>query len=279
MKNSFQYVVLCFAAVGLSCNLENEVVVDLPAYEPQVVVECYLESNKPVRLLLARSNRYFDAFDLSSLETVLDESLEQEATVRVKFGSGEIDLRNEINFDAQTGFLGNYLSWERVPETADTFFLEIILSDGSEIRGQTVMIPEVPFDSIVIESEDTLARVLMYFTDTYDEENFYRRHLHRTTLDSVPYQDFLAEDTFSDNGVIVFGTGFEFEPGDTVINTLYHLTKAYYDYLVSVTFSIQANLDPITQPGSIFSNVSGSANPLGIFTALSYARDTTVIDQ
>ncbi len=265
--------------VLVGCNLENEVPINLPAYEPQVVVECYLEAGKPIRLLLARSNRFFDEFDLSSLETVLDESLVQDAAVRVLFGSDEIILNNDINFDQQTGFLANYLSWERVPEISDTFHLEILLPDGSEITSQTTMIPQIPFDSIVVEYQDSLARVLTYFTDSFVEENFYRRHLHRTSLDSIPYQDFLAEDTFTDNGTIVFGTGFEFEEGDTIINTLYHLPKEYYDYLVSVTFSIQANLDPITQPGSIFSNVQGDTNPLGIFTALSYVRDTTVIGE
>lgn len=277
MRIGKSYIYILIVLVG--CNLENEVPINLPAYEPQVVVECYLEAGKPIRLLLARSNRFFDKFDLSSLETVLDESLVQDASVRVLHGSEEIVLRNDINFDQQTGFLANYLSWERVPETSDTFHLEILLPDGSEIFSQTAMIPQIPFDSIVVEYQDTLARVLTYFTDSFDEENFYRRHLHLTSLDSIPYQDFLAEDTFTDNGTIVFGTGFEFEEGDTIINTLYHLPREYYDYLVSVTFSIQANLDPITQPGSIFSNVQGDANPLGIFTVLTYARDTAVIGQ
>lgn len=265
----------------VSCDLENEIPIDLPDYEPQVVVESYLQGDKPLTLLLTNSTPFFEPFNLQDLDGVLDNTFVQGAEVQIHFDDKTVMLDNTTFFDPLTGAIANYYS----PEKLDSNYrgeisLEIILENGDEIESSTRPLEITPFDSLVVEyNDDSLARVLTYVTDDTTSVDFYRRVLHETTLDSVPDQDFLVEDKLSENGIIAFGTGYDFERGDTVINTLYHIDKAYYDYLLSVELSIAANLDPITQPGTIFSNVGGSANPLGIFTVLSYVRDTTIIGQ
>ena len=128
--------------------------------------------------------------------------------------------------------------------------------------------------------EDTLGRALTYFTDPEpDVENRFRRQFHWNSLDSIPEQDFLASDQFSDEGRIVFGTGFDYPVGDTLFNTLFRLNRDYSDFLESVLISIQSSTNPFGQPSTIDSNVGGTANPLGIFTGLSYARDTTIVEK
>jgi hypothetical protein len=125
---------------------------------------------------------------------------------------------------------------------------------------------------------DTLARVLTYLTDLPNEDNYFRRMLHEGSLDSLPRQDFTTDDRVVED-VVVFGTNYDFEIGDTVINTIYHIDKAYYDFLESVQIAVDGNFNPFGQPSPIISNLEGSANAIGIFTGLSYDRKATIIQE
>jgi hypothetical protein len=102
--------------------------------------------------------------------------------------------------------------------------------------------------------------------------------LHASLLSTVSRSRyFLVTDRFSEKPMIAFGTGYELKEGDTVYNTIYHINRAHYDYSESVQLAVIANLNPFAQPSRIKSNVSGTADPVGIFTCLVYDRDTTII--
>ena len=77
----------------------------------------------------------------------------------------------------------------------------------------------------------------------------------------------------------MFGSGYQFSEGDTVINTLFHIEKAYADFLESVDAAIGANGNPFGQPSTIISNLEGDAGAIGIFTGLSYDRVVTIISR
>jgi hypothetical protein len=96
-------------------------------------------------------------------------------------------------------------------------------------------------------------------------------------LDSVPDQDFIVTDRFSQTALIAFGTGYELKEGDTVFNTIFHITRDYYDFKESVDLAVIGNINPFAQPSPIKSNVHGSAKPVGIFAPLVYDRDTTIV--
>lgn len=262
-----------------ACNLEKEVDIELPQYERQPVVECYLEPGKPFRLLLTQSYGFFDPFGLDS--SFLQKTLLEGATVTIAH-DGQVDtLKNQLSFDISPFKIYNYTGQNIVPATPGiNYSLHIALADGKTITGSTAMLNRVPIDSINVEwnpEKDTLARVLTYITDDLGQENFYRRLLNYGTLDSIPDQDFLANDRIATTNLIAFGTGYELSEGDTVINTVFHIRKDYYDYIESVQLAVFGNLNPFAQPSPIKSNVQGTGNPLGIFTCLVYDRDTTVV--
>lgn len=274
---------LALAALAFftACNLEKEVKIELPLYESQPVVECYLEPGKPFRLLLSRSYGFFDPLGLDS--TFIEKTLLSGATVTVAY-NGQVDtLYNFLSADFSPLKIFNYTGLNTVPATPGIeYVLNIVLPDGKTITAQTVMLPVVPIDSVKVEwnpTRDTLARVLTYITDDVTRENYFRRMLNYGSLDSVPEQDFLANDRIATTELIAFGTGYELVQGDTVINTIFHITKDYYDYIESVQLAVFGNLNPFAQPSPIKSNVRGSANPLGIFTCLAYDRDTTIIQR
>ncbi len=279
MKYLPHILVLSAALFWGACNLEKEIDLELPQYDSQPVVECYLEPGKPFRLLLTRSYSFFDPFGLDS--SFLDKTLLGGALVTIAYNNRVDTLPNTLSLEFPPLKIFNYTGKNIVPATPGIeYTLRIVTPDGKEITGKTVMLPKVPIDSIRVEwnpQRDSLARILTYITDDRTQENYYRRMLNYGTLDSVPDQDFLASDRIAQTEVIAFGSGYELREGDTVFNTLFHITKDYYDYLESVQLAVIGNLNPFAQPARIKSNVSGSANPLGIFTCLVYDRDTTII--
>lgn len=269
---------LMILALCGACNLEKEIEIDLPAYEPKIVVECYLEPGEPFRLLLSRSTAYFAPFDTTTAG-LLQNLLVNGATVDVMHAGTRYPLSNQLVVDQEAGKLYNYFNEMTVPEDLDEpFQLLIELEDGSTITGETRLLPVVPLDSVVVQYEenDTLARVLTYFTDIPNEKNYYRRMLHHHSLDSLALQDFTLDDRVVEDAV-VFGTGYEFAEGDTVYNTLYHLNRTYYDFLESVNNAVLSNGNPFGQPSPINSKLEGTARSVGIFTGLSYTRQMTII--
>lgn len=280
-KNQFGYAMLLAMSVFFAaCNLEKEVDIELPEYDRQPVVECYLEPGVPFRLLLTQSYSFFDGFGLDS--TFLQKTIIQGATVTIEYNGQTINLPNNFSFEQSPLKIFNYTSTEIVPATPGVeYTLKIQMpNNGGTITGKTTMQIKVPIDSVVVEKNskiDSLYRALTYITDDLRTTNYYRRLLNYKSLDSIPDQDFLVTDRFSTTPTIAFGTGYDLKLGDTIFNTFFHLTKDHYDYAESYQLAIVGNLNPFAQPSRIKSNVSGSANPIGIFTSLVYDRDTTIV--
>jgi hypothetical protein len=261
-----------------ACNLEREVNIELPDYKNQPVVECYLEAGKPYRLLLSQSFAYFDQFDFDNPAAALI----NDAIVIVRYKDQEVILNNQIFLDLETGKVANYGSTTLIPEDFnEDFFLEISLKDGTLLSAQTKLLPVVPIDSVIVEfnPSGTKARALTYFTENQNQINWYRRMLNFGSLDSIPLQDFVLDDDFFDTSLGVFGSGFGFEEGDTLIHTLVHIKEPYYKYLNTLNQSISANINPFGQPGLIESNIMGTKPAIGIFTGLSLHRDTVIISK
>ena len=263
----------------VACNLTKDVEIELPDYERQPVVECYLEPGKPFRLLLTQSYSYFDPFNLDS--NFLQNTLLDGAQVSISYNGQTVNLSNQLSFEFSPLKIFNYSSFTKVPSTPGIVYeLHIVLPDGKEISGQATMLTVTPIDSIKIDwspTNDSLARVLTYITDDTAQEDFYRRLLNYHALDSFPAQDFIVNDRISQTPLIAFGTTYEVREGDTLYNTIFHIEKEYYDYIESVQLAVVGNANPFAQPSPIKSNVQGSGNPIGIFTCLVYDRDTTIV--
>ena len=273
MKNALLFLPITLAVMLAGCNLEKEVDIKLPETQERIVVECYLEPGAPINLLLTRTSGYFDPIPEDNL-AFLNQTLVNGATVVIRSETGEsYTLDNNLVFNQFTKKIFNYTSHLVAPiERGKIYSLEITLENGDLITASTSILPVVPIDSVVVEfnDTDTLARVLTYLTDRPNEDNYYRRMIQHSSLDTIPDQDFTTDDRFVED-VIVFGTPYDYGRGDTVINTIFHIEKAYFDFLESVQLAIASNGNPFAQPSPIISNVQGP-NAMGIFTGLSYDR-------
>ncbi len=281
----FALLLAAFSFYGCG-NLEKEVNLELPEYQTRSVVECYLEPGQPFRLLLTRSEPYFSPFpDSSNLAEWAEQLLVDSASVVISHNGTDYVLKNEIDLGYFLNFskIINYTSPELVPLDFDhDFTLKITTREGETITSTTRLLPVVPIDSVVVEVNeeiDTIFRVLTYLTDPPDEDNYYRRMLNHHSLDSIPDQDFTTFDDYVDDGVIIFGTGYDFEEGDSVFTTIAHIERAYFDFWESTFNSINSNGNPFGHPASILPKVTGGGNPLGIFTGLSFVRRLVFIEK
>ncbi|MCY7329698.1 MAG: DUF4249 domain-containing protein [Saprospiraceae bacterium] len=268
----------------LACNLTKEVEIDLPEYQRQPVVECYLEPGQPFRLLLTQSYGFFEEFGLDS--TFVQKTLIDKAQVTISYEGRTDTLYNGEYYDFSTPNvikIYNYQNNRPVPATPGIeYTLNILLPDNKNITGHAVMLPSLAIDSTVIKWDadvDTLAQVLTYFTDDPTTDNYYRRLLNYQRLKSLPDQDFLFTDRANVTPVVAFGTSYNLTEGDTVFNTVFSITKDYYDYLESIQLAVLGNANPFTQPSPVKSNVTGTGDPLGIFTCLIYDRKLTRIER
>jgi hypothetical protein len=262
-----------------SCNLEKEIDIELPDYEARLSLECYLEPGQVFSLLLTKTAPYFAPFpDLD--DQFLANILEDSATVVITHNGINYPLENRLFFNPFTRKLFNYVAFIPVPEDYNhDFILNITTKDGQTISATTRLLPKVPIDSVIVQfaPQDTLARVLTYFRDDSNQRNYYRRMLHQSSLDSAALQDFVTDDRFTDNSRFVFGTNYDFAEGDTVINTLLHIDKTYFEFYESTQNAFFSNGNPFAQPSPINSKLGGTAGAIGIFTGLSYDRLTTII--
>lgn len=277
---NYSFLFLAFSIALVSCNLEREIDINLPDYESRYVVECYLEPGQPFSLLLTRTASYFDPFPTTNSE-FLDDILVDGATVTIVHDGQTHTLQNGLFFNPISRKAYNYLAAGPIPtDYENDFELNIVTPDGKTITATTRILRPIPIDSIVVEflENDTLARVLTYFKDIPNEQNYFRRMLHEHTLDSIPLQDFAADDRFVE-GNIVFGSAYNFAEGDTIFNTIFHIDRPYYDFFNSVQTAASSNGNPFGQPSPIISNLKGTANSIGIFTGLSYDRRMTIVER
>ncbi|RDC62112.1 DUF4249 domain-containing protein [Adhaeribacter pallidiroseus] len=252
---------------GTSCNLEKEIDIDLPTYEKQMVVECYLEQGKPARLTLLESTGYLEAPSLNLIE---------DATVTISHHGLTENLTYQPALDRNTGKYYTHTSDYLVQgQPGDVFALSITDPKGRKLTGTTTILPPVPIDTVEFNFNDrNQALIVTKFKDDANTANFYRYSIHRDSLEGETEISYTASDELNNGEPFVFGTGYDFETGDSVIVTLQHLDQAFFDFQESVEEAKDANGNPFAQPGRVKSTVQGG---LGVFTNLVYDRRKLVV--
>jgi len=295
MKNII--LLTLFAAITLSScdSLERDINLNLPEPERILTVECYLQAGQPYRVLVTETKGFFEDLDACPLV--------KGATVIIRHNGVADTLDESFYFspncpaDSLFGFIPffnadrtrfyNYGSNGICPLDYDNDFeLEVIDPNGGrQIFATTRFIRPVQIDSMNLLYKDGKAGVIVSAFDDVNTVDFYRVMLHKNslttdeggfTLAKDPQFDITIDDArFFNGGKVAFGTGYDYETGDTLIATFYHIEKIYHDFLETLSDAESANFSPFAQPNRILTNISGGQ---GIFTALSYDRDSVIVN-
>lgn len=266
LKRIYLYLLPALVLLG-ACDLEKDIEVDLPAHEPQLVVECYLEPGKPMRALVLESASYFD-------DPVLD-SLPQ-AEVYITFGNKRVKLDYKPMRNKTTGRYYTHTSHEIMKgKLGDVYSLEVSDASGRKVTGFTTVVPIVPIEDVEWKFNDKdKAYLLTSFQDNANTANYYRYMTHLDSLNTDAERDLLTNDELTNGKRTSYGSAYDYEEGDTMIVTLYNIEKQYYDFMRSVSDAKDANGNPFAQPSRIKSSVFGG---IGIFTNLAYDRRTVIL--
>ncbi|MGY2133236.1 DUF4249 domain-containing protein [Hymenobacter sp. HD11105] len=276
LKNSLTYGVWQLLLLGVllgatSCdNLQKDIDVVLPVAPPQLVVECYLEPNQRPQLTVSETVPY-----LSSPVPKVPEDVVVTIT-------GPNRQREVMTYDPGFNFLTGKVYTHRgrsrlVIRPGDEFTLEARDTKGRLVTGTARMPAVVPIDTVEFKFNDRPVReayVITRFRDPLQTLDYYRFQVHRDSISQEPEIDYSIEDRLNEGKEITLGTSYIFDPGDSLIVTLYHLDQPYYQFLQSTENARNANGNPFGQPAAIQSTVQGG---IGVFTILSYQRQSLTI--
>jgi hypothetical protein len=246
---------------------QQDIDVKLPPYEPKLVLECYLEDGQPVRLSLMESRSYLDVSGLllvNSAVVVLSHQGRSDTIPNVPF----VDLATRKSF--------NYSSPTRLKADFDApYTLTVRDKSGRTLTATTRFIKPVAIKRLTPEfNQQGKAYALTTFDDNPQQKNYYRLTQTRNRRVDTLATNTLLDDSFSNGKEINWGSGYDYEVGDTIHGTLYHCTEAYYKFLTTSRSARQANANPFAASGEVISNVQGG---LGVFATLSYSYRWVVV--
>ena len=262
------YLLLPILLLATACDLEKEIEVALPEHTPQLVVECYLQQGKTFRMTVMESSSYFDAPQPPYIPN---------AEVYITHNGRRIKLNFKPMVAKQAGKYYTHTSTEVMNgKPGDIFGLEVSDNKGRKVTGFTTILPVVAIEEVAWKFNDKeKAYLLTSFQDNAGNANYYRYVTHVDSLNTRPERDFTLDDDLTNGKRTSLGSAYDYDRNDTIIVTLYHIEKQYYDFLNSVDDAKSANGNPFAQPSKIKSSVQGG---LGIFTNLAFDRKTVVLN-
>lgn len=191
MKNVYQIFIFLGALFLASC--VKEVKVELPDYEPKLVVEGIIEKGLPPYVILTKSVPYFD--------TITDETLNnlyvRDAVVKVSDGTKEVELQRFCSDELtplQIQFISNFLGTDVTELVNQDICVYVSITDdllgeenrtydltinyqGEEITASTFLPQSKALDSSwfqVFEGEDNLGYLWANLSDETGVNNYYR---------------------------------------------------------------------------------------------------------
>ncbi len=248
---------------------QEEVSLNLPAYEEGLIIECYLEPGENYRALVTKTLDFFEAKESETVDSV-SISLFVDGTEKV--------LRNMPVADTLYNKVYNYWLPEKVKyEAGKEYQISVAYGDKVRATGKTRFLPKVKvrepyfkFDKEV----DSLASVFVEIEDFPGEENFYRIVMRGLNPSLGHTYEGLWDDVNAADGVVTAITGYNFFEGAIVVVNVYHLEKSYYRFLKSVTQAKESNYNPFMQPAGIKSTLEGAT---GVFSAVTLTSDTIIV--
>jgi LEA14-like dessication related protein len=257
------FILLVFA---LSSCLQKQVDIKLPPFKSQLVVEGYLEKNKPVQIAISQTSDFFSTPDISAIFL-------KKAKVILSYNNiVDTLVYNPIpDFKHMKWFNYQLKNADSIPLTNGiTYYLKVIDSTGRTATAQTTWFDSARIDSVkeMINPVNSIridTSMRVFFRDNATTQDFYRfRAVNHTRRDSVRV-DVYFEDQLFNGQTFSLSTGRRFHKGDTCDITLFHIDNAYYTFLSTSSDADNANGNPFASPATIISNIKGGT---GIFTAM-----------
>lgn len=262
IKTRKRILMILLAGGMAACSLKKDIDLDLGLHTPQLMVECYLVPGEPYRLTLTESSGYFDAPEPPQVP---------QALVIITHQGRRDTLHYLPTLDKIQKKLYTHVSPTLVSgKPGEVYTLEISDDQGRHLQGSTTLMAPVPIDSLRYRYNDRQkAYIEARFRDPAESRDYYFFSVHLDSTNRKAEVNYQVPDQLNNGQPFALGSGFDFEPHDSLIVSLFHLEKAYYEFLNSTEEARNANSNPFAQPSRLRSTVQGG---LGVFTNLAVSR-------
>jgi hypothetical protein len=280
LTNPILFTFLCILLLASSCRkLEQNVDLNLPPFESQLQIECYLENRQEpcnyrgfsipspyIKAALFETQDYFGELDTPFVDS---------ATVIVSANGNNYTLSNNMIpelCDTINLKLFNYKNYDGPfsIQTNTKYTLYAKDKKGRIITAETECLPIIKIDTVKVTYDEKSDRAFFvaYFYEPAATADYYRaRYVNLSTKDEGKRNlrdSYLIDDAY--NGTYFpFGGSADYNEGDTIELSLYHITRDYYQYLRTLDGAASAAGNPFGSPSFIESNIKGGT---GIFTCL-----------
>lgn len=271
-KNKF--IIIGLLIVLVSC--ENEVHIDVPDYNPQVVVEGEIFPGKGAEVLLTYTTPFFNDFDSLSL-------LEYRLTTAKVILSHNEEVEVMTLYKRTKNYPPYVYETNRIKGEIGGCYQLTVITHGDTLTSVTSIPNPIVTDSVWYENDTDSTFVLwLSFTDPPEKGNFYRTRTKVLTEDDnyVPtrisvYSDeyFNGEQlkiTMSRGMSSIIETGEEkyFTQGVTVVLEFSTITKETYDFWNSYQTLMINSGNPFASPNTTLQgNVQGAIGLWGGYGA------------
>ncbi len=268
MKLNTTLLLLTFILLVL-VGCQKTIPLNLPKYEPKMVLEFYLQDDSPLACLLQESVNYTDTTRIKLIDNAL---------IILSYNGVKDTLFNLPYLDLKLGKFYNYSNPKKIKLLPNVEY-DVYVKDGKgrEMRGKTRVKEIVPIKNLTyIFNETNRASAFLIFDDDGNTTDNYIIALFINTpaLGVGLLRDVRFNDILFNGQQFSFNTGFSYRTGDTITGRLYHLTEEHNNFAESVSNAQAANGNPFGQPANIISNLTGG---LGVFTTLNYDEKIVIV--
>lgn len=247
---------------------EKIIDVDLSESEPAVVIEGNLAFGKgELEVKVSKTGSYFSSGSAEKVE------------------NAQVILENSPGFrlTAEEENDGIYTITD-VPANQGSVYRLTVQVEQKEYTGVSVLNPLVRIDSLNYEYQREQIffeggyRLLLYFNDPPDEDNYYRVRVSKNGVRFNEVGDIIVfdDDGFDGKSIRIRLRGQEFEKGDTATVELLSIDRNAWEYFS--TLSEIASLNPGSpSPANPVSNLSNGA--LGYFSVWAVSSKSVVIPE
>jgi hypothetical protein len=262
MKSKICILLLSCAGWLTSCTLSNDFDIEVPVQVPAIVIEGYINPEYPVQVTITRNNLLDDELILQSIWN---------ARVLITDKRDTLNLLNMFYKNKERNVLVNYTS-NSFPGVfqGDSLYLMVVTTTGDTLTGKTRIVSGIAIEDTKIENN------VLYFNKKILNGDFtgYLR------IDETAYK---ADTVYSSGSEFIeisasasdrvqMNLASDLVNADSIRVKVFHITDAYYNYLVSVLNATSAYEDPFLTPEEIKSDIT---HGIGIFTY--YTCDSAMV--
>jgi hypothetical protein len=241
--------IISFIAQGCS---KADINVQIPEGPRNIVVEGYVTPGYRTELTLTESNTLNDDLVLLAIWN---------AQVKINTDTGTMIAQNILYNKKDRHTVVNYSCRDTVRQGAHSFFhLNITTKDGRSVQASTKIVSSVKIEKVELNNDN----IVVHHNLPTDTSKYFKLSIANYKQGNPVLTKSVLYDQNNSNSTSCVMPLYNYKnEADSIVVTLFHIQKEYYDYLNSVENASSAFFDPVLNPETIKSNINGG---IGIFT-------------